>query len=411
MAILGKNDEYRLYRYKVNKLYLLFLDETMELEPSKLNSFSILRNYLEDLYPVIKMDLALEQSTYNKIIANKETMKVRIDIRKYYMKGTSTKKSIKSKHLAQTFTLILDDAVNTITESAHNKEYPSGDENEMNAVNMGMELFLFAGDLIKRNTTNINKVLRDSSVVDALGYILYKIGEVKDLIMPVPDNMTIYPELVIPSLKLSEALSFVDSYYGVFRNGTIIFFDVDRNYILPFCKRCGALASGEQEVVNIVVPKSESKITDKLCSAIKKSTPDAIYIIADANSFEPTNKSVSGKILQAENVEVIDNDTGYVHSVSTENKKVVIRPGLSDFYKDSYKARVQSQDIVINIALKNCDLATLTPNKIYQFLFEDTKLQKKYKGYYHLVNLDISYVKEEKNLTGAANCTFNHNVN
>lgn len=411
MAILNsKRDEFRIYRYKVKRLHLIFPKQTKKLEPTRLNSLSIIENYLENLYPIIKIDLALEQSVYNKIIKHKSDVKVHIELVRYYMKGTDTKKSLKEVHIRKTFSLILDDAVNTVSESAHAKEYPEGDENAMNAVNMGMELFLFAGDLIKANTGIINAVLKNCTITDALMAIITKIGIKKNLIMPTSDNATIYPELVIPPLKLSHALSFLDSYYGIYRTGTIIYFGITRNYILPYCRRCKALASKEQEIVNIVVPKTGSNITDKLCTAVKKSSPKSIYIIADSESFDPKNKDVTGKILQAETVDVVDNERGRVNYTKEANKKVVIKPGESTFYKQAYTTRVNATSVVITVMLKDCDLSVLTPNKVYQFLFEDTKLTKLYKGKYHLVNVDISYIKEERDLTGGALCTFHKNV-
>ena len=412
MAILSsKKDEFRIYRYHVKKLYLIFDKDTMKMEPTRLNSFTVLENYLENLYPVIKIDLALEDSVYNKIIKNKSSIKIRIELVKYYMKGTSDKKSTKTVHMKQTFSLILDDALTASSENLHSKEYPHGDVNEMNAVTINMELFLFAGDLIRANTGIINDVLKNCTVTDALMYMMNKIGIRRNLLMPVSDNPTVYPELVIPPLKISKALGFLDSYYGVFRTGTIIYFGIDRNYILPYCKRAKVLAENEQEIVNIVIPKTGSSITDKLCSAKKKGAPSSIYVIGDASSFEPVNRDVSGKILNAETVDVVDNERGRINYTKGSNKKVVIKPGESTFYKESYVARVNATATVITIAFKNCDLSVFTPNKIYQFLFEDSKLMKLYKGKYHLVNADISYIKEERDLTGGAICTFHKNVN
>lgn len=175
MAILNsKHDEFRTYRYKVKRLHLLFPKQTVKLEPTRLNSLSIIENYLENLYPIIRIELALEQSIYNKIIKHKSDVKVHIELMRYYTKGTDTKKSLKETHITKTFSLILDDAVNTVSESAHAKEYPEGDENEMNAINMMMELFLFAGDLIKANTGIVNAVLKNCSIPDALMAIVTK---------------------------------------------------------------------------------------------------------------------------------------------------------------------------------------------------------------------------------------------
>lgn len=411
MAIVDtKTDKFRIYRYAVNELYLLLPGENLKLDAERLNSLTVLEDFLGNMYPILKIDLALEQSTYNKIISNKAKLKVRIDLRKYYMEGTSTVHSPMQAHLSGAFSLILDDAVNTVDETAHNAEYPEGDFNEMNAVTTGMELFLFSGDLIKANTGIINAILKDCSVIDALGYALEQVGINKNIIMPPIDNSEIYPELVIPPLRISKAVSFLDSYYGIYRSGTVFYFGLTRNYILPYCKRCGALGPGEKECVNIVVPKTGSDITDKQCTMFKASGGGEPYIIADGDSFLPANKDVTAKVLHAENVDIVDNELGAISKVRDKNKKVVIKPGENSFYRESYVSRVQAESVVITITVKDCDLEPFTPNKIYKFLFEDTSMTKQYNGVYHLVKMDQTFLKEESDLTGGATLTFHKSV-
>lgn len=410
MAIINNNeDEYLIYKYKVQELYLLFGGENYKLENERLNGITIMNHFMENLYPVIKIDLALEQSVYNRIIKEKNSLKVKLNIRKYYRKNSDDEKSLESNYINGVFTLILDDSVNTLDSSAHDKEYPEGDKNEMNAVTNMMELFLFNGDLIKSNTTLLNVILKEANVSAAIGYLLSKVGA-KRILMAKPDNQEIYDELKIPPLKIAKAISFVDSYYGIYNTGSIIYFGLDRGYIIPFCKPSNVYENGEIDTVTIIVPNMGSQITDNICTLKKYDDGSKSYLIADPSSFSPANRGITGKVLNSEDVEVVKNDTGEITKTKEKNKTTEILPSENPFYKQIYNATVKSNESVISVAFKDGDFGVLTPNKKYQFIFEDTSLSKQYQGTYYLCLCDTSFVKESKDLTAGAECVFRKGV-
>ena len=410
MSIIDKySDTYLKYKYRVHEIYLLFPDGEYKLGNERVNSITIMDHYLENLYPVIKIDLALEQSLYNRIIKNKQDLKVRLNVRKYYRENTNEEKSMMSNYINGLFTLILDDGVNTIDSNAHDLEFPQGDLDQMNAVQINMELFLFKGDLIKTNANMMNAILKKCTVSNAIGYLLSKAGASK-VLMSRPNNQKVYDELIIPPLKIAKAFAFVDSYYGIYDTGTIIYFGLDRGYIIPFCKPANALENGEPDTVCIIVPNIGSSITDNICTLKKGSDPSKPYLIADPSSFEPAERSVTANVLQAEDITVVDNDSGDIDSSNQKNKNAEIQPTENPFYKKIYEATVKSNECVISIAFKDSDLSVLTPNKKYQFIFEDTSLTKKYKGTYYLVQCDSTYVKESGDLTGGAIAVFRKSV-
>lgn len=410
MAIIdNKEDDYLIYKYKVHELYLLFNGENYKLENERLNDITIMDHYMENLYPVIKIDLSLEQSVYNRIIKEKDSLKVKLNIRKYYRKNSDDEKSLESNYINGVFTLILDDSINTIDTKAHDKEFPEGDKNEMNAITTMLELFLFKGDLIKSNTKLLNVVLKQANVSTAIAYLLTKIGAPK-VLMTKPDNQEIYDEFKIPPLKIAKAFAFVDSYYGIYNTGAIIYFGLDRGYIIPFCKPSNAYESGEVDTVTIIVPNVGSQITDNICTVKKYNDTSKNYLIADPSSFSPADRGVTGKVLNSEDVQVVQNDTGEVTKTKEKNKSTEILPSENPFYKQIYEATVKSNESVISISFKDGDFGVLTPNKKYQFIFEDTSLSKQYKGTYYLCQCDISFVKESKDLTAGAQCVFRRSV-
>lgn len=412
MALLDTvNDKFCLYRYKVNHVHIIFSDQIVTLESHRVESLVVSDNYVLNMYPIIALRLSVEDSLHNKIIENKGEVKFQIDLRKFYTLKKNGEDSMSMAHMNRTFHLILDETANTVNSDVVKAEFPEGDTNELQGVTRIEEFYLFDSDIIRANTAIINAVLKEATPTAAISMILKAAGINKNLIMPVAHNITIYEQLVIPPLRIGKALGFIESYYGVYRSGSIIYFGMDRNYILPYCTRCGALESSEPEVVNIIVPQTGSSLTDSPCGVIRKSEPGTPYLVADNASFEPSDHNVTNTILYPNELEIMENETGSKSaSARDKNKKVKLNPTENPFYKDSYELRKAATSSVISLSVKNCDLSLFTPNKIYQILFEDTKLMKLYHGYYHLVKADMAYVKQTDEFEGGADLLFHKNI-
>lgn len=411
MSLLNKKkDEYLIYHYKVHEIYILFPDENYKVPSERLSMVTVICDYIGNLYPIVKMNLSMEKSLYDRIIKEKDRLQIKLNIRKYYRNNTKEKKSIYEQHINEVFMLILDDTDNQLDFASHKEEFPNGDKDQLNALTTTVELFLFKKSFITSNATLMNRTLKDHKVDQGVGYLLAK-GGASNVLMPPIDNQTIYKELKIPPLKIAEALSFLDSYYGLYNTGTIMFFGFDRGYIIPFCRPSNAFSQGEKETVCIIVPRvGGSKLTDTLCSVKKYDDTTKLYVVADPNSFTPRDPSTTDSILTSSELTVIDNDSGDMTVAKDDKKGIAVKRGENVFYTEIYNAVKESNKGTISIAFKDCDFSIFTPNKNYQFLFEDTKMGKQYRGLYSLCSFDVTYAKEAKDLTAGATGVFRRHV-
>lgn len=410
MALINKKrDTYLFYKYRVHAIHFLFPDGDYTLENERVNSIQINEDYIANLYPIFKISVALEQSVYYRLIKNKDDVQIRLNVRKYYRENTKKEKSLFSNHIDTTFKLILNDNDDNLGEQIHNLEYPDGDTQQMNSVTMNIDLFLFKADIIRANREIINFIAKNISVSTALTYMLGKIGiGIKDnlLISPI-DNTEICEYIKIPPLKMGQAIAYLDSYYGIHKTGSIIFFGFDRSYIIRYCDLSNAFKEGEEDSITVIVPKTGSGLTDNICNVRKQGQQSKIYLIADSGSFTSQNEDVTGKILNAEDVQVIDNQTGETtYDSSSKNKTSTIKKTENPFFVDIYNKQVQSNEVVLSCTFRDCLVEEITPNKKFNFIFEDTKLTKKYKGTYFLSKKDAVYVKDGKDLTVGATCEF-----
>ena len=409
MAILDDKDVCVRYRYKVKELYILFKDKEHKLPSERLTELFITNDYLDNLFPIVRCKLSLESSIYYKMISEKDTVRIKIRIQKYYTKEGKTKKSLYTDYINTTFSLILDDNDEDIEEDLRKLEYPKGDENALNAMANSIELYLFKASLIKATKRTINSVHKNVNVTDEIGDIATQLSLKNNLLMSIADNDTEYDEIIIPPLKAALALAYLDSFYGIHKTGSIIFFGLDLVYLIKYEGKCSAYMKDEKTTTSIIIPKGGSKISNTVSSVLKHDDKNKYYMIADYKSLSITNQSITSSVLNGTEVQIIDVNSGEITNSSTDNsinKTIIKNSGKNKFYKNIFKTQSSSNDVVLNIGLGDIDLDSLTPNKKFVFLFEDIKLAKKYKGTYILCRTDIGLIRDGADMRTSVNAVF-----
>ena len=172
MNLVDDSDEIHFYKYHLKELYIIFSDGPYKVDNNRLCDITEMENYLDDLYPIFKIRLTFEPSIYYKMIKEKDTLKIKINLQKYYRVNDKGEKSPFSKFISDTFELILDDDDENMSKDIHEKEFPQGDENELNAITITKELFLFKKFVIKAKNVVINKVFENMTPANGLSYIL-----------------------------------------------------------------------------------------------------------------------------------------------------------------------------------------------------------------------------------------------
>ena len=297
MAILDEKDVCVRYRYKVSELYILFKDKEHKLPSERLTEIIITNDYLDNLFPIVKCKFSLESSLYYKMISEKDSVRIKIRIQKYYTKEGKTKKSLYSDYINTTFSLILDDNDEDTEEELRKLQYPKGDENQLNAIANDVELYLFKAALIKATKRMINNIHKKVTVSDEIADIATQLSLKNSLLMSKADNITEYDEIIIPPLKAALALAYLDSFYGIHKTGSIVYFGLDQGYIIKYEGKCSAYRDGEITTTSIIIPKGGSTISNTVSSVLKHDDKKKYYLIADYKSLSVTNQSISSSVL------------------------------------------------------------------------------------------------------------------
>ena len=182
MALINDTDKFLFYRYVVKEFYIIIGSKTIKLDTEQVLGFTIVDDYMKNLFPVFRVQLGLPESTYYKIIRNKEDVQFKIYLQAYYTKNTLRTKSTYTKIINDVYSLILDDDDEFLSQDANKAEYPNGDEKNMNAVTTAAEFFLFKKTLLKNTRKVVNTILKKCTVSTAFMYLFSKLG-IKNLLM------------------------------------------------------------------------------------------------------------------------------------------------------------------------------------------------------------------------------------
>ena len=410
MALINDTDKFLFYRYVVKEFYIIIGSKTIKLDTEQVLGFTIVDDYMKNLFPVFRVQLGLPESTYYKIIRNKEDVQFKIYLQAYYTKNTLRTKSTYTKIINDVYSLILDDDDEFLSQDANKAEYPNGDEKNMNAVTTAAEFFLFKKTLLKNTRKVVNTILKKCTVSTAFMYLFSKLG-IKNLLMKKIDSGANSEQtIVFPPFRIPDAIQWLDTYYGSYATGSMIYLGLTKSYMLPFGGCQTVFESGERKYVCIIVPKIGGNATDSICQLSKKGDTQKYYVIADPQSFSPNNETTTSSIIEEEGLETVDTESD-ANGSSADNIRYTSKKGYNPFTESVYAAQKKSGESVIEVFLKDINMNIITPNKIYQFLFEDTSLSKKYKGKYFLCSREIMITKESKYYTLGMICNFRKFIN
>lgn len=409
MAIFSRVDKFQKYKYIVKNLKILLPDGKgeIELHTSKLIQIDLEENFEEDFFPLFKITMSLDTDSYYKLLENKNKAQFYIRINKAFTgEDESSELSLEKAFINDTYDIIFDENTGDMQLALKNEgnkdDYTKAREattNSLSAVSDNMCTFYLFKSNIGGTKTNVNKVFSNINVSDAVAYLMSE-AKIDNVLMAQPDNNTVYKEFLIPPQSVLKNLQFIDTYYGIYRDGTIMYFGLDYTYIIPYNGKCLAYAPNETTDTSIIIPKSfDSDYGGKVGSFSKLSEPSKNYIIADYKTININNQSISDNYIKGNSIFVIDSydedDDEELESeaeTKTENFTKMFKNNTENqFMASMYTAQTNANSDVITVRLFDFDLSALTPNKSIKVIFEDTEYTSRYNGQYILAGINSTF--------------------
>lgn len=410
--MINDNSKRYLCKYQVKHLVLMIGSEKIEADSSNILSIEYLTDYEFNIRSILKINLRVDIRKKLWILKNKRNIVCKFEFNKIGMETDSEIFNTASESIwNQEFCIYLNDEDEStdisaleerlnLTESSDFRITDFETENYYESQNI-VPIYLFNKSLLDSSNLTVNEVFTEDNIQQIVGRVLTK-SKHKRVLMSKCENNTIYKELLIPALPSYKALIYLDQYYGLYKKGAIIYYDIDTLYILN---------SGANKVT--AKRPNEWSETTFIVSNINDSTPGNGMIRREGEKinyvsisemdispqkFTETNNEITGSeakvvITDDISIDIKDADQSYIKQ---RNETIVYsRKGDNKFNADILKARMEENELIFYINGENFDISSFTPNKTFNIVFSETSKHQRFGKFKYRISYAYHFFKIE----------------
>jgi hypothetical protein len=408
----SQNDKKYLCKYQVKTFIIMNGGETIDIGATNILSIEYLNDYEFNIMPLLKVSLQIDIRKKMWILKNKQNVRVKFELDKIGMEVEGEKFNTSPENIwNDEFSIYLNDNDESfdVTSMENRVNLSEGKENQGGKIDQEnyfetqniMDIFLMHPDAMSASRYVINKVYTEGTLQNIVAHMLTE-SRHKKVLMSKSENDESYREIIIPPLPLYKALIYLDQYFGIYKKGAIIYYDVNTLYILN--------SAG----TDLPYRENEWKETTFLVAEINKATPGNGMVLRegeqisypsvsemDANSqnfaiAKNAELGSSAKIVVTDttDVEIHNADQSYLNE---RNENITFIKDKNKFTGDVMKARMEENECIFYFNGENLDISAFTPNKIYHTIFEETSKQQSYGGNTYRIAYAYHYLKPESN--------------
>lgn len=399
--MLFNPQELQEWRYCIGQCIFLINGEAIKLSELNVVAMEIFNDYANSIYSIFRMNFVLDDATYYKAIKNKTSLRMKLEIQKYYNTPKRGGSSLKKTYLKGTYATIEDSSDEYRLRSSDRAEKEddayigAGTNNFRNT----LELYFYKEEVATGFKKQINNILNNVTLSSAIAYSLTEAGLYNSVIMSPLENNKTYPVLLLPPITIDKLLLHLDACYGFYKRGSMIFFGVDRGYILNFKGECTAFENNELTETCVYIPNESTPSETQMGSL--PSDGNKNYIVWNYGKVGFTNQSVISDVLHGSNTTVVSSKNANINSYTSrtitngaQNTTMVENKGDNKWLGETITAQNNSKSIILAGSMSGVDLSSLTPNKKYTMVFEDNTITNKYRGNYMLTNLTVKFIND-----------------
>lgn len=400
-----------LCKYQVKTLVFMFEDEKLEMDPSNVLSIEYLCDYEMNLRSIVKLSLRMDIRKKLWLLKHKRDIICKFELDKIGM-NSDVEKYVTSPEEVwnEEFGIYFnneDEAIDVrVLAQRLQKNDPADSsiddistESYFESQNM-LDVYLFNQKLLNASTKTYNKVYTKDTMQQFIGRAFTATKHNKVLISRL-ENDEVYKELLVPALPLYKALIYLDQYYGLYKKGSMIFYDVDVLYVLNANGKVTAKREDEWTESTFLVTRIDGSTPGN--GMVRREGEKISYIsVPDANvnpqKFSILNNANVGseaKMVITDDV-TIDTEEADQSYIDQRNQTIIYQhKGDNKYSKDMVKARMEEAEVVLFITGDNMDIRAFTPNREFHVVFDEQLKQDKYGKYgyrigyaYHCIRLE-----------------------
>ena len=383
------------YNYTV-KATLITDDDTEEILTESIADVLLNYEYTKKNMPTIYLGVRLNTKLYNKLVENKDSATIHLQINKYNKNSNTI---LELPYIVDDFIydMTKDPSYNTkLTESTFKNSDSTGKEYKKGY------LGLFKIESLNDNKNGvINGIVRNTN----LASLIYSYTRHMNMVIePIQNNVHIDQLVIKPIDSITKFLQYIDLNYAIYDSGYRYFRDFDKTYLLS--SDGNPVSDGSNTINTIII-----KIMDNVDAEGKTNSTqididnDAYVITIDSSrttiSTNTTNEKRYNKIIGITangNVSQYDIDIPK-NKYSTEKVKIERVNNENTRSIVSQKKRIERTNVLLNIVKTEIDGSMITPNK--EFIVKNCKENRKYDGRYLLVSKKEILIKQDGIYTSA----------
>lgn len=406
-----KDSKLLLCRYSVENLILMVGEENISLDHSNVLSIEYLNDYEFNIRALLKISLRIDVRRRLWILKNKRSITAKLEVIKFGMdieseQAITTPETLWNQEFAIYFpdeeeatdTGVTEQRID-INEGGAYSSTDTSSENLFEADNL-IDLYLFDQKFLDASNTTYNEVFTKNILQTCVARLLTATKHDRVVMSPF-ENDEEYEELLCPAGPAYKSLIYLDQYYGFYKTGAIIYYDIDTLYILNSNGKLTAKKEGEYPTTVFYVTALDYSTPGN--GMFRREGENCFYcsineMNINSQKFADNNNEIKGTEAKYVISDDINMDLSSANQSYTKQRNERIAYTKKDdnkFIANIVRARREENEIVLYITGENLDISAFTPNKEYQICFDQTSKQLKYADYIYRISYSYHMLKPE----------------
>lgn len=407
------SDQQKTYlcKYRIANLVFMLGDEKIQMDPSNVLSIEKLDDFEFNLRAILKLVLRIDIRKKLWIMKNKRSITCKFELNKIgmdtevedYVTGAETVWNEEfgiyfNDEDEATDTRVMEERISMNEGEAYSTNNIET-ENYFESQNM-LDVYLFNQKLLNASNNVFNEVLTENTMQQLVGRILTVTKHPK-VLMSKFENDEVYKELLVPALPSYKALMYLDQYFGFYKKGALIYYDVDLLYIINSNGKVTAKKMDEWSETTILATRIDSSTPGN--GMVRRLGEKIFYVSVPDQQVNPQkfSESTNAELGSEAKVVVTDDITVDIESanqsyVDQRNEMITYKKKDDNKYSSSIiKARMEENECILYISGDNFDISAFSPNKTFRMVFEETTKQEKYGKFsyrvayaYHIIRVE-----------------------
>lgn len=395
-----------LCKYKIKKMELIYGEKEktkyQTIDNSLITEMMITEDFENFYFPYFVITISIPNKIYRTIIKPNisNTLRMKINIQKGKFKETNTlttSKNVSFKTcLNKKFRVFIGPNSVDLTEKQQKAiEKFNNQYGQLTTITM----LLYNEDYYQKYDRVVNASLGGVNLTDVFSYILEQ-AKIKDVLMSPSTNSRTYDQFIVKPLSLCDNLMNLCNEYSLHKKGTLVYFGLDKMYLVDKTPKCTAFKTGETTLIYIAVASKGDGVTQ--AGGCYENNKDGYGVLNSVDIGFENNSNVAKKVGGSNTV--IVNDSGKVTKTNKKAKNIT-NVVVGNENASAMKRGISESKKILSCQFTNADFTMFQPNKLYMVSIDGSEY-KKYNGKYRLVHVSHVFSKEGEYFSAATIAQF-----